>query len=75
MSQRNSPQKRSHRVSPRVVTGVVLAGLAVVFVLENRQVVDIRVLLPVVTAPLWAALLAVLVIGVIVGFLLNRPHR
>ena len=75
MTQHSSPQKRAHGLSPTVVTGLVLAALAIVFVLENRQLVEIRVLLPVVTMPMWSALAAVLVLGVVIGFLLNRPRK
>ncbi len=49
-----------------------LAVLAVVFVLENRDPVSIRLLIPVVIMPQWAALLTTLVIGLIIGLLLRR---
>ncbi|MCD2194746.1 LapA family protein [Actinomycetospora endophytica] len=56
----------------RWVLGVILAVIAVVFILENRQPVEIRLLIPVVTMPLWAALTAMVVIGLLIGFLLRR---
>jgi uncharacterized integral membrane protein len=60
-----------HRLAPRLVTGVVLGALAIVFVIENRQQIDVRLLVPVVTMPLWTALAALLLIGVLVGLLLR----
>ncbi|QUG99521.1 DUF1049 domain-containing protein [Saccharopolyspora erythraea] len=75
MVKQNRPEKRAHGMSPRVVGGLVLVALAVVFILENRHVVDIRVFVPVVSMPLWTALVAVMLVGIVVGLLLNRPKR
>src|SRR5437763_1749312 len=63
------------RWSPQVTTGLVLAALAIVFVVENTQLVGIRLFIPVVTMPLWTALAAVLFIGVVIGFLVRRSRR
>ncbi|GLZ47852.1 hypothetical protein Acsp06_40370 [Actinomycetospora sp. NBRC 106375] len=57
------------------VLPVVLLVLAVIFVLENRDLVSIRLLIPLVVMPQWAALTITLVIGVIVGLLLRRRRR
>lgn len=51
------------------------SGLAVVFVVENRGPVAIRVLVPVVSTPSWTALAAMLLIGFVVGLLLGRAQR
>jgi uncharacterized integral membrane protein len=67
--------KPSRWLSAQVITGLVLAALAVVLVLENRDLVGIRLLLPVVTMPLWTALAAMLLIGAVIGFLVSRPRR
>ncbi len=56
----------------RWALGGALAVVAVVFVLENRDPVSIRLLIPVVIMPQWAALLTTLVIGLIIGLLLRR---
>jgi uncharacterized integral membrane protein len=56
----------------RWVLVLVLVVLALVFVLENRDPVAIRLLVPVVTMPQWAALVTTLVIGVLVGLLVRR---
>lgn len=56
----------------RRALALLLAVLAVVFVVENREPVAIRLLLPVVVMPQWAALAATLVVGVLIGVLLRR---
>jgi len=62
------------QISPRLVAGAVLVVLLVVFIVENRSRTDIRFIFPVVTAPLWVALLGAALIGAIAGALLTR-HR
>jgi uncharacterized integral membrane protein len=49
--------------------------LAFVFIFENTESTDIRLLVPVVTTPLWAALLIVWLLGLFVGFFLSRRKR
>ncbi len=58
----------------RQTIGILLLVLAVVFVLENRRSTTIRFLIPQVTAPLWVALFASLMVGVVAGGLLVRGH-
>ncbi len=60
------------RVSPRFVVGAVLVVLLIVFTFENRSRTDIRFIFPVVTAPLWVALMGAALIGAIAGALLTR---
>lgn len=56
----------------RLIVGGLLAVLAIVFVVENTALTAIRVLIPVVTMPLWSALALMLVIGFVVGLLVRR---
>ena len=46
------------RIPPRLVVGLVLALLILVFIAENNRRTKMRFLLPEVTAPLWTALFA-----------------
>ncbi len=62
------------RVSPRLVVGAVLVVLLIVFVFENTTRTDVRFIIPVVTAPLWVALLGAALLGAVAGALLTR-HR
>lgn len=63
------------RVSPRLGAALVLTALAVVFIVQNNQPTTIRVLIPVVTMPLWAALAGMLVVGAAIGYALNWRQR
>lgn len=66
----SSPWWRASWVLP-----ALLVVVAVVFVLENRDPVSIRLLVPVVVMPQWAALTITLVIGVLVGLLVRRRRH
>ncbi|NMO91755.1 LapA family protein [Actinomycetospora sp. TBRC 11914] len=74
MTQR-SPSRSTSTTSAgrtRLIIGVVLAVLAIVFIVENTAPTAIRLLIPVVTMPLWTALALMLVIGFVVGALVRR---
>ena len=74
-----APRGRAPRArtqwSSRWVVALVLLALAVVFILENRQLTEIRLLVPVVLMPLWAALTGTLLVGLVVGVLVDRQRR
>ncbi|MDD7941868.1 DUF1049 domain-containing protein [Actinomycetospora lutea] len=75
---RNAPRPAAARTPwyrARWVVPVLLAVLVVVFILENRDLVTIRLLVPVVVMPQWAALTITLIIGLIIGFLLRRRRH
>ncbi|POX50871.1 hypothetical protein C3489_21400 [Streptomyces sp. Ru71] len=60
-------------LTPRRIIALVLAVLGLVFIFENTQETEIRLLVPLVTMPLWVALLATGVIGALCGaFFLTR---
>ncbi|GGC72678.1 LapA family protein [Hoyosella rhizosphaerae] len=58
----------SHITAPRIV-GIVIAALAAIFILQNRSSVSIALFWTNVTTPLWLTLLAVFVLGWLVGVL------
>ena len=62
------------RVPPRMWVAIVLVVLAVIFIAENRDPAAIRLIIPVVVMPLWAALAVLFVAGVLVGLGLRRRH-
>lgn len=64
-------------MTPGRIAVLVLAVLALVFIFENTQETEIRLLVPVVTMPLWTALLATGVIGALCGsyFAYTRTRR
>ena len=54
------------------VAGLVLAVLAVAFIVQNRVSTSIQVFWVEVSTPLWFTLLSVFVIGWVVGVLTSR---
>ena len=60
------------RIPPRLVVGLVLGLLILVFIAENNRRTKIRFLLPEVTAPLWTALFAAALLGGMAGALIAR---
>lgn len=60
------------QVSPRMWAGVAIAVVALAFILQNRQVVSINILLVSLMAPLWTALVGVFAAGLATGWLVSR---
>jgi uncharacterized integral membrane protein len=59
----------------RWTVGLLLAILAIIFIVENREPAAIRLLVPVVVMPQWAALTIAVLLGVLIGVLLRRRRR
>ncbi|MFH8798897.1 DUF1049 domain-containing protein [Streptomyces sp. NPDC017936] len=59
--------RRGPELTPGRIAVLVLAALALIFIFENRGPTEIRLLVPVVTLPLWVALLATALIGAVCG--------
>lgn len=55
-------------LSPRLIGAGIAIVLAVIFVFENTKHVRIRFLIPTAKAPLWAALLVSLALGILIGY-------
>lgn len=69
-------KERGWRPSPKLLLAVLVLALAVVLAFQNTASTDIEVLWWSVTAPLWLALVTMLVAGVLVGTLVAwRRHR
>jgi uncharacterized integral membrane protein len=62
-------------VTPRGIAVLVLAALLLIFVFENTRHTRIRLLIPLVTMPLWLALLGSGVIGALCGALAMSRRR
>ena len=64
---------RRGALTPKAITALVLLAIALIFIFENTRETEIRLLIPVVTMPLWAALLITAAIGALFGaFFMNR---
>lgn len=66
------PEKKERRLSGRAVTLIVVAVVAVVFIVENYKTVKIRLIVPEVRMPLFVALALVFLAGGITGYLIQR---
>ncbi|MFD4139836.1 MULTISPECIES: lipopolysaccharide assembly protein LapA domain-containing protein [unclassified Streptomyces] len=62
-------------LTPARIAVIVLTALAIVFIFENTDQVEIRILVPLVTMPLYLALLAMFVIGALCGGLFFRRRE
>jgi uncharacterized integral membrane protein len=56
----------------RWILNLALFALVVIFIVENREPVIIRLLIPIVQMPQWVALTVTLVIGGLIGYLTGR---
>jgi uncharacterized integral membrane protein len=75
MSPKDVSSADSGPFSPARVAVILLAVLAIVFICVNTDEVTIRVIIPEVTMPLWAALLGVFLAGGLCGAYLFRRRR
>ncbi|MFE6822463.1 lipopolysaccharide assembly protein LapA domain-containing protein [Streptomyces sp. NPDC057690] len=58
---------RNEALTPGRIVVLALAVLTLVFIFQNTQPTEIRLLIPEVTVPLWTALLAMWIIGALCG--------
>ncbi|WUT68956.1 hypothetical protein OIE12_14215 [Streptomyces sp. NBC_00670] len=56
---------RSRPAVRRVMPFTVITAIALIFIFENRSSVEIRLLIPMVTMPLWGALLIAWALGIL----------
>ncbi|MGV9315817.1 lipopolysaccharide assembly protein LapA domain-containing protein [Streptomyces sp. NPDC003691] len=84
MSPKDAPRVRSRgkggrRIAdwftPARTTVVILVALAIVFMAENTEQVRIRLIIPLVTMPLYLALLLMFLIGALCGGLFFRRGK
>ncbi|MFD6276982.1 DUF1049 domain-containing protein [Streptomyces sp. NPDC060209] len=72
MSPKDVSSGNTGAFSPARIAVTLLAVLTIVFICVNTAEVTIRVIIPKVTMPLWAALLGVFLAGVLCGAYLFR---
>ena len=64
---RQPPQARKSPLSPKLIVGIVIGVLVLIFVLQNRHSNRTHVLFWHFSAPKWLWMLILFVLGVIVG--------
>jgi uncharacterized integral membrane protein len=67
-----APVPSGRRISARQIVALVVAALTVIFILQNRDPVEIRLFTLTVTASLWLLLIIMVGLGVVIGMLLAR---
>jgi uncharacterized integral membrane protein len=71
----DTPEEKGSRVSPRLIAIVILAVLAVIFVLQNTHGTRVSFLFFHIQWGLWIILLLCVVIGVVIGWLVGRKRE
>lgn len=61
--------------SPRFWVGVVIALIALAFILQNRQSVDTQLLMLTFSSPLWITLAGVFLAGFVTCWLIARRRQ
>jgi len=64
--------KGSRKTDARLVIGILILILLLAFIFQNRDKVELSILMFDVSMPLWIALAGTLVISLGVGFMLGR---
>jgi uncharacterized integral membrane protein len=73
MARNDNEQSVLQRLGAKGIAGIVLAIIAVVFIVENNHRTKVRFIVPEVSAPLWLALLIAVALGAVAGGLV--VHR
>lgn len=60
------------RPALRYWAALILVGIAAIFVVQNRERVDVHVLWVTVDSPMWFILVIIFVVGMLIGVLLRR---
>lgn len=59
----------------KYVVALVLFAVALTFIVQNRQPINIYLFTTSVSSPAWIALVVMLVVGMLIGFLLGIRSR
>ena len=70
-----SPSGSSFQLTPRRIIGLLIAVVAIAFILQNRDTVSTNLLVFEFRAPMWVTLLIVFVAGAAAGWLLQRRRK
>jgi len=69
----NSASKTS-RISGRTIGGLIIAAVLVVWILANREQVEVSFIVTTAVIPLWVVLAIAAALGVVAGFLIGRTR-
>ena len=71
----NSGSGMRVNITPRTWLGIAIAVVAIIFILQNRQPVEISLMMLRVSAPLWITLTAVFLAGFATGWLVSKRRK
>ncbi|MFR9806960.1 DUF1049 domain-containing protein [Pseudonocardia sp. RS010] len=72
MPTQGPPRQARRRIGVRQVVALVVAVLALVFVLQNRDDVNVYLFTLTLSAPLWLLLVVMIAVGLLVGVVVAR---
>ncbi|MCE0761517.1 LapA family protein [Pseudonocardia kujensis] len=72
MTTQRSTGRGRRRITARQVVALVVAVLALVFVLQNRDPVGVHLFTLTLSAPLWLLLVVMIAVGLLLGVVLTR---
>jgi lipopolysaccharide assembly protein A len=68
---KNSSDTGEQNMNPKLIIGIILAGLAALFIIQNVTVVDMRFLFWTLSMSRALLMLLILAIGIVLGWLLH----
>ena len=71
----NSGSGMRVNITPRTWLGIAIAVVVIIFILQNRQPVEISLLTLQVSAPLWVVLLVVFLAGFVTRWLVSKRRE
>ena len=71
----NSGSGMRVNITPRTWLGIAIAVVAIIFILQNRQPVEISLLTLQVSATLWVVLLVVFLAGFVTRWLVSKRRE
>lgn len=75
MAQRHSATAANTQLYVKWVAAAVLFAIAMTFIVQNRQLISIYLFTTSVSSPAWIALVVMLAIGMLIGFLMGVRSR
>jgi len=72
---RRYTRSASAKITPRQIAALVIIAVTVIFIVQNRDSVQIHLFALTLTSPLWLLLVVMVGLGGLIGFLLGRRRK
>lgn len=70
-----TPVQHRRRITPRQIAALVIIAVTVIFIVQNRDIMQIHLFALTLTSPLWLLLVVMVGLGGLIGFLLGRRRK